>query len=416
VPTAPGSSPATTSGAPGANIGGSVEILTGFTGEDGARFESTIEPVGSATGIEITHVGINNQQEVITTRVQAGNPPDLALVSQPGLLISLAQDGKLVALDDVIDTGAAANGLVPGLTDMATIDGALYGVPYRLSLKSLVWYPPQAFTAKGYTVPETFEAFTGLVDQMRTAGDTPLCIAIESGGGTGWPATDWIEDLVLRTGGPDVYDRWASHELPFNSPEIRRAFDVFGELAFTEGNVPGGRQGIVSTLWSDGILPMFDDPVGCWMEKQGSFIANSLPESARPGENVSTFYLPAYAEGGYAGRPVEVAGEMLVMFNDTPAARQVMASLATSAAGEPWARQGGFLSPWQAFDSGLYPDVLSQSAAETLSGATVARFDASDLMPPAVGAGSFFTELTSWINGDTALDETLQALDDSWPQ
>lgn len=394
----------------------SVTIYTGFTADDAKRFEASLRPFEQRTGIKVTHVGSANVQSALTARIQAGNPPDIALFPQPGLVDDLAERGKLKPLDSVVDTGKLTSGMVPGLLDTTKVGGHQYAVPFRLSVKSLVWYSPTAFQRAGYRVPKTYEQFTALVKRMRADGNVPLCLGVESGSGTGWPATDWLEDLVLRTGGPTVYDDWVTHKVKFDSPQIRKAANMFGDLAFAKGNVPGGRKGIVSTKWTDAISPMFDKKKpGCWMEKMGNFLANSLPKGVKPGKNLSVFYFPPLAHGGYAGKPVEGAGDLAGLFTDNPAAKKLMQYLATPDAGTAWAKAGGYLSPWKDFQASVYPDDVTRKEAAMLTDATAFRFDASDSMPAAVGTGSFFQQMTAWINGDASTDKALKAIDASWP-
>jgi alpha-glucoside transport system substrate-binding protein len=393
-----------------------LTIYSGLTGDKGANFEAALKVFQQQSGIKVTHVGVANVQTDLSTRIQAGDPPDVALFPQPGLVLDFASQGKVVALNDILDMKKLKDGLVPGLLDTATVDGKLYAVPFDISVKSLMWYPPEQFKKAGYQVPKTFEQFQALIGKIRDAGGSPLCFGVESGSGTGWPATDWLEDLVLRTGGPEVYDKWVSHEIPFDSPEINKAMQVFGSLVQTDGNVYGGAKAIVTTKWSDSIAPMFQDPPGCWMYHQGSFMANSLPDGVQPGKDVDVFYLPPFASGGYSGRPVEGAGDMAALLKDSPNARKLMEFLASPDGGVEWAKRGGFLSPWKSFDPSTYADDLTRKEASFITDATDFRFDASDSMPGAVGTGSFFQQMTAWLNGDEDAKTALQKIDQTWPK
>lgn len=193
------SSSSASAGASSTASGGSITVYTGFSGKQAQRFADMIAPFEKQTGIKVTHVDIANIQTALTTRVAAGNPPDIALIPQPGLVDGYAKQGKIKPLDDVVDVSKLRDELVPGLADTTTVDGKLYAIPVDVSVKSLVWYPPAAFQKAGYQVPQTFEQFQQLVDKMRADGNTPLCLGVESGSGTGWAATDWFEDL-LRPG------------------------------------------------------------------------------------------------------------------------------------------------------------------------------------------------------------------------
>lgn len=393
-----------------------VTIYTGFTGEQAKDFDAMLAPFEKQTGIKVTHVGIANVQSVLTTRIQAGDPPDIALFPQPGLIDDLVSRGQIKSLDSVVNVSKLKSGIVSGVLGTTTVNGHLYAVPVDISVKSLVWYPPKAFQQAGYQVPTTWAQFTNLVDKMRQAGRTPLCLGIESGTGTGWPATDWLEDLLLRTSGPQAYDNWISHKLKFDSPQVRAAAQIFGKLALTPGNVKGGAKAIVTTKWDSAIDPMFNKGgPGCWMEKQGSFLATSLPSGVKTGTDVGVFYFPGQIPGGYQGKPVEGAGDLAGLLTNNPAAKKLMQYLATPTAGTPWAKLGGFLSPWKNFNTALYPDALTRQEAQIAEQATTFRFDASDAMPAAVGTGTEYSELTAWLNGDESLDTALKKIDQSWP-
>ena len=191
---------------------------------------------------------------------------------------------------------------VPGIIDAATdAEGKVYAAPMSISVKSLVWYPKKAFEAAGYKVPKTQEELLALTDQIKADGTTPWCVGIEAEAATGWPATDWMEDYVLRFGGAESYDKWVKHEIPFNDPVVKQAADEIGKIWFTEGNVLGGRKAIASTNFATAGNPMFENPPGCFLHRQASFLAAA---GQLPGRRVVTNLdnargrLPAAADRG----------------------------------------------------------------------------------------------------------------------
>ncbi len=177
-------------------------------------------------------------------------------------------------------------------------DGEHYGIPTNINLKSMVWYPKDDFDAAGYEVPETFDDLIALSDQIVADGSTPWCVGFESGGATGWPATDWMEDIMLRTAGPEAYDQWVAHEIPFNDPAVVNAGEVFGEVMFADGYVLGGAENTPTSPFADAPLPMFDDPPGCWLHRQASFIDASFPEDAVAGDDYDWFPFPPIDQEG----------------------------------------------------------------------------------------------------------------------
>lgn len=397
------------------DAGQTLTVESGLTGTKGADFEAALAVFQKETGIKVTHVGVPNVQTDLTTRIQAGSPPDVALFPQPGLVHDLAAQGKIQPLDNVLDMSALKNGLVPGLLQIGQSHGKTYAVPYDLSVKSLIWYSPRVFKAAGYKVPTTWEQFATLSKKIASSGKTPFCFGIESGTGTGWPATDWLEDIVLRTAGPTVYDQWVNHKTKFDSPPIQAAMKEFSTLLLTKGQTYGGPNTIVTTKWSTAIAPMFTSDPGCYMYHQGSFMATAMPAGVTIGTDVSAFYLPGDYPGGYKGSPVEGAGDMAVMLKKSSASEKLMNFLASAKGGEAWAKQGGFLSPWKAFDKTIYPDDLTRLEADMLSKATAFRFDASDSMPGAVGTGAFYQQMTTWINGGQSSSAALKNIDAAWP-
>jgi ABC-type glycerol-3-phosphate transport system substrate-binding protein len=227
------------------------------------------------------------------SRVRGGDAPEIALFPQPGLLLDMSPD--LAPFDEAgIDVEALSGTLIPGFLDSATRDGQVYGAPVNMAVKSLVWYPKQAFEDAGYEVPETHAELLELSDQIVSDGGTPWCVGIESGPDTGWPATDWLEDYVLRTAGPDAYDQWVAGELGFASPEVTEAAETAGDILLNDDYVDGGGRAIVNTPFGDAPRDMFDEEPGCWLHRQASFITTFFPEEVQEDldEVAGVFMLP----------------------------------------------------------------------------------------------------------------------------
>jgi alpha-glucoside transport system substrate-binding protein len=289
------------------------------------------------------------------------------------------------------------------------------GIWNRVNAKSLVWYPKAEFDAAGYTVPTSWDELIALSDQIVSDGDTPWCIGIESGAATGWPMTDWLEEMMLRTTTPENYDKWVAGELKFDSPEVRKAMDYITQIWFNDAYVYGGRAGIATkNFGTDAPQPMFDKPPKCWLHRQGSFIVSFFPEGLQPGVDYSFFYLPAIDPA--AGKPVLVAGDIYAMFNDRPEVRAVIQWFSSGLSLKSWVEAGGAISPHNDASLDWYTNEIDKGVAETIASATVVRFDGSDLMPSAVGAGSFWKSMTSYVSGSIDLDTALKEIDASWPK
>ncbi|QBI21828.1 carbohydrate ABC transporter substrate-binding protein [Egibacter rhizosphaerae] len=386
--------------------------------EEQANFLSTIEPWAEEHGVEVEHEGSDDFETLINTRVEGGNPPDIALFPQPGLMRDMADAGDMRDLDEVLDLDAVEDSLIEGTLDDGTYEDEVVGLMYRLNLKSLVWYPVPEFEEAGYSAPETWDELEDLTAQMVDDGNVPWCIGIESSGATGWPATDWVEDIMLRTAGLEATDAWVEGELEFASDEVRGAFEHFEDITggFSDEYVLGGNTGMVTTNFGDSSEPMFEDPPACYMHRQAQFIQGFFPEEVQenPEEHVDFFPFPPIDEEH--GNPALTAGDIASLFTDNPAAEELVQHMATAEAGEPWAEAGGFLSAHEGFDTSLYPTDIEQRQGEFLTEASFARFDPSDDMPAEVGTGAFWTEIVDWIAGETDLDSAVEGIDESFPE
>ncbi|NQY56348.1 MAG: carbohydrate ABC transporter substrate-binding protein [Ilumatobacteraceae bacterium] len=386
---------------------------------DLVAIQAALDPFAEANNINITYSGDADWEANINTQVEAGNPPNISFFPQPGKLADFAREGFVVAVTD--DVNATLDEYwIADFQIFGEVDGTQYGVPNKTDLKSLVWYVPDAFEEAGYEVPETLDDFLALVDEMAAAGGPkPLCVGIESGQATGWAATDQTEEFVLRNLGPEAYDQWVSNELAFDSPEIVGEITNVQNL-WSEDNVFASGGSIAATAFQDNAVPLLDGD--CFMHRQASFFAGFFPEDTAfadgsPG-SVDVFYFP----DNDGSRPVLTAGTLAAAFDDDPATMAVMEYLATPEYAET--RQAaqadflgglsGFLSAAQGQDPNVYAD-LEQQFLQILLDAQVSRFDASDLMPADVGAGTFWSEMTSMINGDVTPEEAAATIQASWP-
>jgi alpha-glucoside transport system substrate-binding protein len=271
------------------------------------------------------------------------------------------------------------------------------GIWARFNAKSQVWYPKQAWDAAGYEIPTTWDEMLELSDLIVSDGDTPWCVGIESGAATGWPATDWMEEVMLRTTSLENYDKWTRGELPFDSPEVKNALQVLSDLWLNDDYVYGGSAAIVTTFFGDAPTPMFEDPPKCWLHKQGNFITSFFPAGVEAGVDYDFFYLPPIDE--QYGKPYLVAGDIYAMFNDRDEVRAVMEFFTRGESLKEWLAAGGALSPHKDVNLDWYGDEVERGVAQLVSEATSVRFDGSDLMPGEVGAGSFWKGMTDYFSG-----------------
>jgi alpha-glucoside transport system substrate-binding protein len=391
------------------------ETVTIFTaaGEEQLRvFEQNFVEFQERTGINVVVEGSPDFETLAVVRAEAGDPHDILNFPQPGLMADMARDGYLVDLGQFISDQEMQTFYAQSWIDLGTVDGTLVGVWHGADVKSLVWYPKPAFEAAGYSIPQTWDELIALSEQILADGTAPWCIGIESGGATGWPGTDWIEDIMLRTTSPENYDRWTTGDLPFNSPEVRNAFEIMADIWFRDGFVLGGTTGILSTNFGDAPLPMFDDPPSCFLHRQASFIPHFFPEGTQVGVDVDYFYLPPI-DLQY-GSPVLISGNLVSLANDTPAGREVMRFMITGESVRAEVEAGLVIGPHEDASLDWYPDDITRGFAEILMGADTVRFDGSDLMPGVVGAGSFWDGIVDFVAGED-LDTVLNRIDASWP-
>jgi len=381
---------------------------------DGVKLSESVAAFEEATGIDVVYIGNKEFEATISVRVDAGDAPDIADFPQPGKAAQFVSSGNVIDVTTFMSEEWLAQQYNQSWRDMATIDGVEAGVFHRFNAKSLVWYPVQAWEAAGYEIPETWDDLMALTQQIADDGDTAWCIGIESGAATGWAATDWTEEMMLRTTSLENYDAWVAGTLPFDSPEVRHAIEVWSELWFNDAYVYGGRSSIVSTYFGDAPGPMFEDPPRCWMHRQGNFITGFFPEGTVAGEDYSFFYLPP-VDPAY-GKPFLVAGDMMVMFNDRPEVRALMEYFTTPQSASGFLEGGGALAAHQTATPDMYGVPLERGIAELVLQATAFRFDGSDLMPGEVGSGSFWEHITSYVAGSEDLTTALQAIDATWPR
>ncbi|UWR01343.1 ABC transporter substrate-binding protein (plasmid) [Rhodobacteraceae bacterium S2214] len=372
------------------------------------------------TGHEVSYVGSDSFEQQVLIDAEAGSAPNISIFPQPGLAADMASRGFLTPLKDgsadwIRDNYAAGQSWV----DLGTYadengEDQLYGMFFRVDLKSLVWYSPENFEDAGYEIPQSMEELIALSDQIVADGGTPWCIGLGSGAATGWPATDWVEDMMLRTQPPAIYDQWVSNELPFDAPEVVGAIEAFGQFALNDDYVAGGAGAVASTDFRDSPKGLFDSPPQCYMHRQASFIPAFFPEGTVVGEDADFFYFPAY-EAADLGKPVLGAGTLFAITNPSDGAQELIEFLRDPAAHEVWMGYGGFLTPHKDVDPAKFQDDTSRALNEVLLNATTFRFDGSDLMPGAVGAGSFWTGMVDYAGGKDAA-EVAAGIQSSWPE
>jgi alpha-glucoside transport system substrate-binding protein len=390
-------------------LGGTVSVLATWGGDEQTSFLAMVKPFEDQYGVKVQYEGTRDINAILSTRVQGGNPPDVSGLPGPGQMTQFAKAGKLIDLGNVLDMNAMKDEYPESFLKLAQVDGKQVGIFIKAALKGPIWYNPKQFTAKGYAVPKTWDELTTLSKKIADSGTTPWCIGFESAAASGWPGTDWLEDIVLRQSGPDVYDQWWQGTKKWTSPEIKKAWETFGTIVADPKMVLGGKNAMLATAFGDSGNPLFSNPPKCFLHHQASFITDFFVKanpSIKSGEDFNFFMTPDI-DTKYAGA-VTGAGDLFGMFKDTPQARALMNYLTTPAAQAIWVKRGGALSPDKKVTE--YPDKISSDSAKALTSAKIFRFDASDLMPEAMNA-AFWKAVLDYTNDPTKLDSILTSLD-----
>ena len=369
-----------------------------------AAYRPPLEKVGETEAMTVTVVGAIGQDQIqplldaFTARTgfvaayeqngdlahlgscQAdGDCPDVAMVPQPGLLRELAAEGALLDLSTFVSPTLVQTNYSQTWIDLGSVGGTLYGVWFNANNKSLVWYDPSEFAAHGWTTPTTWAETIALSEEISdTTGTPPWSIGNESGTATGWPLTDWFEDILLRSAGPDIYDDLIAHNIHWTHTEILSAMMYFGDVFGNEEYQLGGKEGTLNTNFADAMLPPFDDPPTAYLHRQGEFaqvfISSEFPDQV-PGVDYGVFPFPEIAPA-YAGA-VMGAGQTAVAFNAGERTQKLLNYLVTKDAADLWIREG-HTSPNRNADRSLYPDPVTRAAAEQLVDADIFRFDLTD--------------------------------------
>ena len=369
--------------------------------------------------IDIKYEASKEFEAQIGVRAQGGSAPDLAIFPQPGLLGDLASRGYIQpapeGVQDNVDKYWSDD-----WAGYATTDDTLYGAPLMASVKGWVWYSPAEFATNGWEVPTTWDELLELTDTIATTkGSAPWCAGFGSEAATGWPGTDWVEDLVLRQAGPETYDKWVSHDIPFTDPAIQKAMDSAGEILLNPKYVNAGYGGVESintTTFQDVARVLGDGQ--CSLHHQASFYDGFIqdPENGNstvgPDADIWAFMTPSVEAGGNA---VTGGGEIVGAFSNDADTVKVQEYLSSPEWANSRVKLGGVLSANSGLDPESAESPILQEAIKILQDPnTTFRFDASDLMPGAVGSAAFFTGIVDWINGKSS-EEVLKQVDAAWP-
>jgi alpha-glucoside transport system substrate-binding protein len=401
----------------GPDLSGEVITITcPWTGGEGDSFRKVTSRFERATGASVKLSCSRSSEQQIVIDIKSGSPAHISVFSQPGLAANMASIGALIPLgtptrDWVRSNYAAGDSWV----DLGTYRGPsgqkdFYGIFYNVNVKSLVWFLPENFREHGYAVPQSMEALQALTKTIAADGRKPWCVGLGSDAATGWPATDWIEDLMLRLHPVDVYDGWTKNTVKFNDPRVIEAIDAYGWFARNDAHVHGGAQAVATVNFKDSPKGLFGLPPRCFMHHQGSFIQAFFPEARI--DEADFFYFPTYAARSRE-KPLLGGGTIMTLTRDSKGARAFLAYLQHPESHEIWMAEKGYLTPLKSVNLNKYASTLARKQGQLLLDATAFRFDGSDLMPGAVGTGSFWKGMVDYSGGQSA-KSVADSIQKSW--
>lgn len=404
--------------------GKQVTVYTTIVAPEQQTQVASYQSFEDCTGVKVNYEGDRNADTQIATRVEGNNAPDIFYAPQPGSIASLVENYP----DAVKPAPPSVEANVdkwfgPDWKKYGSVNGTLYAAPLGANVKSFVWYSPKEFAAKGWTIPTTWDEMMALTKTIAATGIKPWCAGFESGGATGWPGTDWLEETLLRTAGPEVYDQWVDHTIPFNDPQIVTALNKVGDIlknpAYANGGF-GDPSTIATTAFGEAGNPILvKNGAKCAMMQIAGFYAAQWPKGTNVAEDgdAFAFYLPPIDPS--KGKPVEGGAEFVVAFNDNPAT----VAFQTFLSSPEWANAkakatpaGGWISANKGLEIGNLTSPIDKLSVQLLTqeGAVV-RFDGSDLMPAKVGAGTFWKGMVKWVTGQDT-QTTLDQIEASWPK
>ncbi len=391
--------------------GGTVSFLMVGGAPELEAIAMMLAPFEADTGIDVEVESTRDIDAILTTRVEAGNPPDIVALPGPGHMITYGQEGKLVDLSDILDMGQIKTDFAQGWLDLGTVDGNLVGIFYKSAIKGLIWYNTSVVESNNISLPDTWEELLEVSNVIKEKGLSPFSIGIESGAASGWIGTDWIENIFLRLHGPDKYQEWQDGELAWTSAEVKEAWEMFGQIVGDDSMIYGGKNYVLSTNFGDGHAPLFSDPPKAVFHHQASFIQGFIQDAfpnLTAGEDFSFFGFPSI--NPKYSNSIEAGGDVLVAFNNTAQVAALLNYLASADAQKYWAETGAGLAPNRNVSISAYQDELSKAAASIQANAEIVVFDAGDMMPSEVN-NAFFAAVVEFVQNPNNLDSILENLD-----
>ena len=389
-----------------------VTILGPWTGPTLESFWAVVQPYARRKQIAVDYESTADVEAVLAGRIEEGTAPDVAILPGVALVRRYAPSGQIVPLRQWLDVGELAARYPPGWLELTSVGGEAYGLLFRAVNQSLVWYSPSQFQRWRWAVPASWDELVGLSERIAACGFAPWALGLRGRVADGQAGTDWIENILLRTAGPQVYDQWVRHEIPWTHPAVAQAFRTWGQIVGRPRHLWGGVGGALASLPAEAALALFQDLPGAYLCLSDSaaqpLIAQHVPQQAG-GKDYDYFQLPPLVPG--TGAPVVAGADVLVVLHATPEAVALVAYLTSAEAQTLWVQRGGFIALGADVDFAAYPDPLSRRAAEQLLGSRSLRFDASAQMPLEVER-AFCSAVCQFVADPAQLDSILRSVEE----
>lgn len=390
----------------------SIDVLNVWSGEELNSFKEVVAPFTKSTGIAINLESTRNLTVALTIRLRGNDPPDLAVLPNPPQLRQMADQKQLIPLGTFLDMRKMHSDYSSDWLNFASYRGNLYALPYKAANKGTIWYNPKRFKAHGYQIPTTWDELLALSDRIARSGKYPWSLgASSSGGSSGWPVADWIAEIYLRQFGPELYDQWVNHQIPWTHSSIRQAFQMFGQIAGGKHYIKGAPHSILNTDYQAASYLPFQTPPQAYMDYLGDFaegyITGQFPHAV-PGVDFNFFPFPVL-NPQYASA-VTGGADLVVAMRDNDAVRQFIVYLSRADAQAIWVRRGGAISMNKEVNLEDYPNDVARASAHMLIDAKSFRFGADDLMPVTVEQ-AFWQGVQSFVADQSQLDSILNKIE-----
>ncbi|QBD81242.1 carbohydrate ABC transporter substrate-binding protein [Ktedonosporobacter rubrisoli] len=393
-----------------------VDVLNVWSGEEQASFRAVVEPFTSRTKIAVNLEVTRDLDSALTTSLKGNSPPDIAILPNPGKLQQLASQNNLIRLDTFLDMKQFRKDYARAWIELGSYKGGLYALLFKAANKATVWYNPQQFRALNATIPHTWPELIALSDSIASSNKYPWSMGVASATTTGWPASDWIAEIYLNQFGPDMYDQWVAHKIPWTHKSLKQAFELFGQIVGGKHYIAGAPQTILNTDYREACFAPFSTPPQAYMYYLGDFTAGFITSQfpgAKAGVDFDFFPFPTL-NPHYQGA-ITVGVDMVIAMKDTQAVRELIKYLATAQAQTIWVKRGGFTSLNKSLDLKAYPNAVARASASMLVEADTIKFGAGDLMPPLVQQ-AFWKGMLAFIEDQKQLDTVLQQIEDAAQQ